>query len=419
MFEKRILPNGVRILTEHVPAVRSVAAGIWVDTGSRYEKASENGASHFIEHMVFKGTEHRSAQQIAAEMDGIGGQINAFTTKECTCFYGRVLDTHLGRLTDVLCDMFFHSKFDEGDVQNERGVILEEIGMYDDTPDDLVAERLFAAVFKGSSLARPILGTKKTLQNMTGASLKAYKNECYLPSSTIVTVAGSFDDAEIDALAERFAAMEPGKPRVLVPASYNPAIVSKKKSTEQNHLCIAFPGMSLADENRYTMQLLNGILGGGMSSRLFQALRERHGLCYSVYTFGSSYLDTGVFSVYTALSGETEDAALQVLAQELRRFREEGVTRDELDRNREQAKANVLMSLESTGSRMNRLGRSELSFGRIPDIDEVVASYDAVTADDIAALAQQVLDPKLLSFSAVGKVPTADVYREKLAKLGF
>jgi len=419
MFQKRILPNGVRILTEHVPAVRSVAAGIWVATGSRFEKASESGASHFIEHMVFKGTENRTASQIAAEMDAIGGQINAFTTKECTCYYGRVLDTHLGRLADVLCDMYFCSRFDEGDVQNERGVILEEIGMYDDTPDDLVSERLFATVYKGSSLARPILGKRSTLQNMTGEFLKAYQKSQYLPSNTVVTVSGSFDDREIDALAERFAAMAPGKPRKLVPAAYQPGFVSKKKSTEQNHLCIAYPGLALPDERRYAMQLLSGILGGGMSSRLFQALRERHGLCYSVYTFGSSYQDTGTFSVYTALSGETEDEALRVLCGELRRFREEGVTREELDRNREQAKANVLMSLESTGSRMNRLGRSELTLGRIPEIDEVVARYDGVTREDIAELAQLCLDPAQLSFSAVGKVPSAEVYREKLQKLGF
>jgi len=232
-------------------------------------------------------------------------------------------------------------------------------------------------------------------------------------------VAGSFSDGDIDALAERFSAMTPGKPRKLAPAVYRPGFTTKKKSTEQNHLCLAYPGLSLADDRRYAMQLLSSILGGGMSSRLFQALRERHGLCYSVYTFGSSYLDTGVFSVYTALSADTEDAALRVLAEELRRFREDGVTREELDRNREQAKANVLMSLESTGSRMNRLGRSELSLGRIPEIDEVVAGYDAVTRDDIAELARVCMNPKMLAFSAVGKVPSAEVCQEKLQKLGF
>ena len=210
MYEKKTLPNGVRILTEHVPGVRSVSLGIWVGTGSRHESAGENGAAHFIEHMLFKGTRSRTAAQLAEEMDAVGGQINAFTTKECTCFYARVLDTHLGRAADILCDMFFHSRFDDADVETERGVILEEIGMYEDNPEDLCAERLAGAVFKGSPLARPILGRKATLDKMDGAWLRAYQRAHYRPDRIVVALAGSFTDADAAELAGRFAGLGRG-----------------------------------------------------------------------------------------------------------------------------------------------------------------------------------------------------------------
>ena len=210
MYDKITLPNGVRILTEQVPGVRSASLGIWVGTGSRHEKAAESGSAHFIEHMVFKGTERRSAAQLAEEMDAIGGQINAFTTKECTCFYGRVLDTHLPRCTDLLCDMLFHSRFDEADVRTERGVILEEIGMYEDNPEDLSAERLAAAVFQGSALARPILGRPATLERMTGETLRDYMRSHYRPGDLVVALAGSFQPQDVEELKARFSALEAG-----------------------------------------------------------------------------------------------------------------------------------------------------------------------------------------------------------------
>ena len=270
MYEKKTLPNGVRILTEHVPGVRSVSLGIWVGTGSRHESAGENGAAHFIEHMLFKGTRSRTAAQLAEEMDAVGGQINAFTTKECTCFYARVLDTHLARAADILCDMFFHSRFDDADVETERGVILEEIGMYEDNPEDLCAERLAGAVFKGSPLARPILGRKATLDKMDGAWLRAYQRAHYRPDRIVVALAGSFTDADAVELAGRFAGLEARPHTAARAAAYVPGVVVKKKAIEQNHLTLAFPGLSFADPRRFQLQLLSSILGGGMSSRLFQ-----------------------------------------------------------------------------------------------------------------------------------------------------
>jgi predicted Zn-dependent peptidase len=304
MYEKITLPNGVRIVHENIPYVRSAALGIWVGTGSRYEKARMSGASHFIEHMLFKGTQTRSAADLADIMDGIGGQVNAFTTKECTCFHGRVLDTHLDQLTDVLCDMFFNSRFDEGDVKNERGVILEEIDMYRDTPEDLASERLQTAVYKGFSLSRPVLGTKAALGKMTGEALREHMAGHYRPRAVVVALSGSYKPADIERLKARFADMGAGGEKSFKPAAYTPSFLVKRKSLEQNHLMLTFPGLGITDERRYTLQLLSDILGGGMSSRLFQTVREQRGLCYSVYTYGYSYLDTGLFAVYTALGRE-------------------------------------------------------------------------------------------------------------------
>lgn len=378
MYEKKTLPNGVRILTEHVPGVRSVSLGIWVGTGSRHESAGENGAAHFIEHMLFKGTRSRTAAQLAEEMDAVGGQINAFTTKECTCFYARVLDTHLARAADILCDMFFHSRFDDADVETERGVILEEIGMYEDNPEDLCAERLAGAVFKGSPLARPILGRKATLDKMDGAWLRAYQRAHYRPDRIVVALAGSFTDADAVELAGRFAGLEARPHTAARAAAYVPGVVVKKKAIEQNHLTLAFPGLSFADPRRFQLQLLSSILGGGMSSRLFQQVREQKGLCYSIYSYGTCHDDTGYFGVYTALGRETEGQALDTILAVIRELTEHGVTQAELDRAREQSKANVLIGLESTQSHMSSLGRGELLQGEVLDEDAIIAARPAL-----------------------------------------
>lgn len=411
MYEKIVLPNGVRILTERVPAVRSAALGIWVGTGSRHEKAAENGAAHFIEHMVFKGTAARSAAALAEEMDAIGGQVNAFTTKECTCFYARVLDTHLSHATDILCDMFFSSRFDEHDVQTERGVILEEIGMYEDSPEDLCSERLLSAVYKGSALARPILGKKSTLEKMTGAWLKAYMEAHYLPGDIVAALAGSFTDADVDELKARFGGLAgTGLPPVKS-ADYAPAVVVKKKAIEQNHLTLAFPGLPFGDERRYALQLLSTVLGSGMSSRLWQQVRERKGLCYSIYSYGAGHAETGIFGIYTALGRETEQEALSTIVNTVKEFADKGVTQAELDRAREQSKANVLMGLESTQAHMSNLGRSELLMGAVMEPDGIIAAYDAVTREDVRALAGELFDFSRASLSAVGRVGTEEDYR--------
>ena len=414
MVQIETLPNGVRLVTEAIPAVRSAALGIWVGGGSREETAEESGASHFIEHMLFKGTASRTAQDLARQTDAIGGQMNAFTTKECTCFYARVLDEHLPQALDILWDMVYHSSFTQEAVETERGVILEEIDMYEDTPDDLCAEKLAAQVFQGSALARPILGAKETLAEMTGDSLRAYHHSHYQGHNTVVSLAGSFSPALLDELRRRFAALPAGSPRPLVPAAYTPGFVVTPKPIEQNHLTLAFPGLDYNSPRRFALQLLSSILGGGVSSRLFQQVREQQGLCYSIYSYGAGHADTGLFCVYTALNRETEDKALTTIRQVVDQLRTEGPTDEELSRAREQSKANVMMSLESTQSRMSHAGRSLLFSGEILTPEQILAAYDAVTRADVVALAQDIFRWDQVSLSAVGQVRRAEEYQALL-----
>lgn len=414
MYERIVLPNGVRIVTEPIAGVRSAAVGIWVLNGSRYEPDELSGISHFIEHMVFKGTERRSAQHIAIAMDAIGGQYNAFTTKECTCFYLRTLDKHLQTGAEILADMFLHSKFEQRDIELERGVVLEEIDMYEDSPEDVATEKIFEACFADSSLGRPILGREETLLTMTGDTLHQYMAEYYHPADTVVAVAGSYTQDDIDFICSLFSGMEGEGHNIIQPASYTPSIVVRPKEIEQNHICIGFPSISMRSEQRYVNALLGAILGGGMASRLFQTIREKNGLCYSIYTFNTSHEDTGIFGIYTALSGETEEKAIRLIKEECLRLAQEGPDRSELRRCREQAKTNMLLGMESTSGRMNNLGRSEMFFGHTPELEEIMEKYDAITADDIAQLAQQCFDFDQASLCAVGRVGEADHYMELL-----
>lgn len=414
MIEKLTLQNGVRILYEQAPSVRSCALGLWVESGSRHEPAQLNGISHFIEHMLFKGTESRSAAQLAQAFDAIGGQVNAFTTKENTCFYVRTLDSHIQEAADLLCDMYFHSRFGQQETDLERGVILEEIGMYEDTPDDLVVERLSSAIYAGSSLGRPILGTRETLEGIQGQTLADYVSQRYVPANTLVSVAGSFTPADIENIAARFEAMPKGTPPESQPAVYIPAFTLKEKDIEQNHLCVAFPGAPAGSEDRYLMQTMSNILGGGMSSRLFQRVREESGLCYAVYSFSSAYQDAGYFGIYTALGRQTEMQALSLIRQEIRRFVEQGPDEEEVTRSVEQLKSSALMSLESMNSRMTANARSEYLYGRPLTPEDIIRGYDAVTRQGVRQLAQRLLDFGQMSFSAVGQVSEESKYKDCL-----
>ena len=408
------LDNGVRILTQPVPAVRTAAIGVFIGTGSRHETAAQSGAAHFLEHMAFKSTEHRTTDQLARQIDAVGGQVNAYTTKESTCFYARCLDTHLERVIDLLCDMLFHSSFLQEEVDTERGVILEEIGMYKDAPEDLVAERLAAAVYKGSSLSRPILGSKRTLDTMTGDWLREYRREHYRPDRVVVALAGSFTDAAVGELKSRFSALSGAPSPAIRPAAYHSAITIRRKAIEQNHLILAFPSLSYLDQGRYALHLLSSVLGGGVSSRLFQEVREKRGLCYTVYSYISDHEDTGLLGMYTALSPDTERQALETLCRVAAELAEHGPEQEELDRAREQAKANILMSLESTQSRMSHMGTAMLLRNEVASTDDVIRAYDAVTTGQVRDLAQRIFAFGQASLSAVGKVGAGEDYRAAL-----
>ena len=414
MYEKITLPNGARIVFERMEGVRSVSLGIWVGAGSRFERAEEGGSAHFIEHMLFKGTETRTAAQLAEEADALGGQLNAYTTRDNTCFYTRVLDTHLPRAAEVLADMFFRSRFDEADVENEKGVIGEEIDMYEDTPEDVAAENLLAGCFPGA-LGRPVLGTEETLAGLSGRSLRAFMERTYPAPRIAVALAGSFTDADVDAVARIFAQMPPAERSEPERSAYAPCLTLREKAVEQNQLVLGFPGLETASEERFAMQLFSNILGGSSSSRLFQTVREKHGLCYSIYSFTAGYQDTGLFAVALAANRQSERRALGLTIDELRRIRDEGVTAAELGRAREQVTASILMSLESSASRMNRLGYGELFLPRgALTPDELIERYEAVTLADVRSLAQRTLDFRRASLSAVGRVADGEEYRAAL-----
>ena len=413
MHEIITLNNGLRIAHEHMPQTRSAAVGIWVGVGSRFEKRSEGGFAHFIEHMLFKGTSAHTAHDLADIMDSIGGQINAYTTRESTCFYAQVLDTHLDTAIDLLAEMFFDSLFDEADLCSERGVIFEEIDMYNDAPEDMVSERLFLKSFPGS-LGRPILGTKSTLNQATGAALREFKERHYTPDRVVLSLCGSYTDHHLQRLAQRFGALSKRRSPNFRRTSYVQSFTLKRKATEQNHLCLAFPSLSASDDRRFALNVLSSILGGGMSSRLFQSVREKHGLCYSIYSFTASHADAGLCCITTALNRDSEMKALGLILDELQRLRADGVTPDELSRAVEQAKSSLILAMESSSVRMNRLGSAITALGSCMTADEVLERYDAVTCADVLALARETLDPAALSFSAVGRIAGEDAYRAAL-----
>lgn len=414
MYVKRTLPNGVRIISEKINNVRTASVGIWVGNGSRYEPASLNGISHFIEHMIFKGTEKRSARHIAIAIDALGGQANAFTDKELTCYYMKVLDRRLQTGVSILADMFMHSRFAMEDIALERNVVLEEIDMYEDSPEDVAVDKLFEACYAGSALGRPILGTPETLQTFDTEAMHEYMRRRYRPADTVVAVSGSFTEEDLEYIAELFSQLEGEGRNQAESVQYQSSLVLWEKDIEQNHLCLSFPGVTIGSEERFTMNLLSSILGGGMSSRLFQTVREENGLCYSIYTFTTPHLDTGLFSVYTGLNPEMEHKALELIIGELSRFCENGPEPDELSRCREQVKTTLLMGLESTGSRMMTIGRSELLRGEVAPIEQVLADYDKVTAEDLLQLARRVFDFSQASLSIAGQPGAEETYRRLL-----
>ncbi|MBU5441817.1 pitrilysin family protein [Paenibacillus sp. MSJ-34] len=390
---KTQLKNGLRVVLEKIPTCRSVSFGIWVKTGSRNEQASNNGISHFIEHMLFKGSERYSAQDIAESFDAIGGYVNAFTSKEYTCYYAKVLDEHLPIAMDVLADMFFTSRFDQDDLEKEKNVIIEEIAMYEDTPDDTVHDDVSRAAYGEHPLAYSILGTEERLQAMSASDLRRYMGEHYTVADTVISIAGNIDDGVIDLLEKHFGHFQSeGNKHSLKAPVFQGEVLFREKKTEQNHICISFPGCSISDPRLYAMILLNNVVGGGMSSRLFQEIREKRGLAYSVFSYHSSYADSGLFTVYAGTAPKQSKEVLDLTIEVMENLKAKGLTESELHKGKEQLKGSLILSLESTSSRMNRLGKNELMLCRHYTLDEVIARIEAVSMEDVDFLLNRMFE---------------------------
>ena len=408
---RTVLPSGLRIVTESIPTTRSASLGVWVGIGSRDETPAMSGASHFLEHLLFKGTHKRTALDISAEIEAVGGETNAFTTKEYTCYYARVLDADLPLAVDVLCDAVADSVLDPADVETERGVILEEIAMHDDEPGDEVHDVFTEAIYGTHPLGRLISGTEETIAPMTRAQINGFYRRRYTPPRIVVAAAGNLDHAAVVRLVRKALAGTPLDTGPAAPAPHRTATtrvrtrpagtVVRTRETEQAHLVLGCPAIGRQDERRFALGVLNNVLGGGMSSRLFQEIREKRGLAYSVYSYGSQYADAGVFAVYAGCAPGKVDEVLDLTRAELAAVAANGVTAAEVARGKGMVKGSYVLGLEDTGSRMSRLAKSELLYGDLMGVDELLARVDAVTLDEVNTLAAELLSQPM-SLAVVG-----------------
>jgi predicted Zn-dependent peptidase len=407
VVRRTVLPGGLRVISESVPGVRSVAFGVWVGVGSRDESPSLSGASHYLEHLLFKGTARRDALAISAELEAVGGELNAFTAKEYTCYYARVLDDDLPLAVDVICDMITGSLLASKDIDNERGVILEEIAMHDDDPSDAVHDTFAEVVWPGAALGRPVLGTVETIGGLSRGAIAGYYRRRYRTPSLVVAAAGNLDHAALVRLVRKaFAGVDddvvPALPRAGGRAPrFVPATTVVRRPTEQANLVLGTGGLARLDERRFALGVLNAALGGGMSSRLFQEIREKRGLAYSVFSFVSHYADTGLFGVYAGCQPKRAVEVLELCREQLAIAAAHGLDDDELERGKGQLRGGLVLGLEDTGSRMSRLGKSELVYGELMTVDEILGHIDAVSAEDVRAVAFEVLRGPL-ALAAIG-----------------
>ena len=396
---------------EKIDHLKSVAMGIWVKAGSVDETPEVSGVSHYIEHMMFKGTEHRSAREIAEEMDALGGQINAYTTKEYTCYHTRVLDKHIDRALDVMSDMLLHPLIAEEDVQKERNVITEEIYMYDDAPEEVVHDALQDAIWRESSLGMPILGTEETIGTFDAAFIRSYYEKNYHPENIVLSVAGNFEmEVMVSKLNEKLGQWTREAPFTpyQTKAVYHVSHVEKEKDVEQVHTCIAFPAFEREHPMKYAMAIFNTLFGGGMSSRLFQKIREDHGLTYSIYSYTTAFADTGIFTICASMNPGQAEKVYELIAEEIREVKKEAFPEKLIEVTKEQMISNFIIGTESTLNRMNSAGASLMLRGSVQETEEVIAKIEAVTAEDVLEAARTVLDFANLSYSAVGNLKGND-----------
>lgn len=407
MYTKQVLDNGLRIVSEKIPYVKSVSIGIWVGAGVVDENKEHNGISHFIEHMFFKGTEKRSARQIAEEIDEIGGQLNAFTGKEYTCYYSKTLDTHIENAFNILTDMLFCSRLSNEDIEVERNVILEEIGMYEDSPEELVHDMLAGTVWKGNALGYSILGSPDSLNNIRRDSILNYIKQTYTPENTVVSVVGNFEEVNLNKLVKRYFGNWPKtskrkeKPKFI---GFNSGISIREKQTEQVHMCVGFNGIKTGDEKFYPLLALNNIIGGGMSSRLFQKIREEKGLVYSIYSYPSSYSNVGTFTIYAGMNPKYVEDVVELLATEIKTIVRDKFTQKEVHKAKEQLKGSYMLGLESTSNRMISIGKSELLLDRIYSPEEILERIENISIENISEIIEEVFCKNTPALSIIGNM---------------
>jgi predicted Zn-dependent peptidase len=417
-IRRQVLPHGLTVITEQMEHIRSASIGIWLETGSRDETEQVNGISHFIEHMVFKGTKHRTAEEIARQVDSIGGNMDAFTSKECICFNVKVLDENVPVALEILTDLVLHPTFTTEDIARERGVILEEIKMDEDNPDYLVHEIFTQNFWKDHPLGKPILGTKETVKKFERQTVLDKYAHAFAPGNIIVAAAGHLDHDEfVNLVVKHFEHLKPAKNGFHSPApKIVPRIVLRnKKALEQVQLCIGVPAYPIAHEKRHAGYVLNTLLGGGMSSRLFQNIRERQGLAYSIYSDLNPYRDTGCMAVYAGTSLASAAKVVRSVVNEFRDLKIKPVPEEELRRSKDQLKGSLMLSLESSTARMSNLARQEMYFDHFQDLDELIEKIEAVTAEDLQTLANEFFKTESVAVTALGNLSGLKISRDQLA----
>lgn len=394
MYDQWTLDNGLRVVGERLTHLRSVSIGVWIRVGSMMEHPEENGLSHFMEHMVFKGTAKRSARQIAEEMDAVGGQINAFTSKDCTCLYAKVIDENMELAIDMLSDLTLNATLDESDLQKERGVILEEIAMTEDTPEDLVHDLLAQAQFGGQALGMPILGPASRIERYTREDLKAFQKNHYRPENVVVSLAGNYDLERLKELLQKYFGGWQGRGQPEMPEKMAPLTAQKlyrDKDTEQVHICLGYPGVPMGHDSVYSVAVFNNILGGGMSSRLFQRIREELGMAYSIYSYPSTYPGCGAFNLYAGTSPKHAKTVLEQMGIEMKKLLDGGITDKEFHESKAQLRGSYILGLESSSGRMQSIGRGELLLKHPPTPEETIAKIDRVQKEDVLKIAGEIL----------------------------
>ena len=421
MYNVIKLSNGLRVVIEKIDYVKSVSVGLWVENGSRNENDVNNGISHFIEHMLFKGTKKRSAKELAEVIEDVGGQINAFTGKEATCFYIKALDTHLELSLEVLADMLFNSCFNEEDIEKEKGVVIEEINMGEDTPEDVVSELHSAVAWGKDTLALPILGTEATVRSFTREEIVNYISSYYIPENSVVSICGNVNIDNVEALVEKYFGQWKAQNRKITKYS-TPEIqrgsIYKTKKIEQLHISLGIKGIPLGDDDIYALSLLNNVLGGGVSSLLFQKVREEYGFCYTIYSYIASFNNTGVINIYTGLNSKYASDALKLIMEEIDSFVKKGISDERLYKSKEQIKGGLVLGLESTSSKMFNNGKNMLFLNKINTPDEIIKKIDLINQQKLREVLNSTFGNGILNSAFVGNKIEIDHYKEILQQDG-